>query len=144
MDKQNVVVIGDSDEDSDMEKKVNKYFTAWKVSKYRVFSGPYFPAFRLNTERFSVSLRIQSECGKTQTRQNSVFGHFSRSAYLGKVELCIRYLSGFAVFFSFFLGKIFEFYLKANILLNICFWAWFLKSRDTVKTSILVRIPCMK
>ena len=23
--------------------------TAWKVSKYRVFSGPYFPAFRLNT-----------------------------------------------------------------------------------------------
>ena len=23
--------------------------TVWKVSKYRVFSGPYFPAFRLNT-----------------------------------------------------------------------------------------------
>ena len=26
-----------------------------------------------------VSLRIQSECGKTRTRKNSVFGHFSRS-----------------------------------------------------------------
>ena len=24
--------------------------TAWKVSKYRVFSGPHFPVFRLNTE----------------------------------------------------------------------------------------------
>ena len=38
--------------------------TAWKVSKYGVFSGPYFPAFRLNTKRYVVSLRIQSECGK--------------------------------------------------------------------------------
>ena len=26
-------------------------FTAWKVSKYGVISGPYFPAFGLNTER---------------------------------------------------------------------------------------------
>ena len=29
-------------------------FTAWKVSKYRVNSGPYFPAFGLNTERYGV------------------------------------------------------------------------------------------
>ena len=36
--------------------------TAWKVSKYGVFSGPYFP-----------------ECGKICTRKNSVFGHFSCS-----------------------------------------------------------------
>ena len=28
------------------------------------FSGPYFPTFGLNTERYGVSLRIQSECGK--------------------------------------------------------------------------------
>ena len=26
-------------------------FTAWKVSKYGVFSGPYFPAFGLNTDQ---------------------------------------------------------------------------------------------
>ena len=37
--------------------------TAWEVFKYGVFSGPYFPAFGLNTER-----------------KNSVSGHFSRSA----------------------------------------------------------------
>ena len=28
---------------------------------------------------WKVSLRIQSECGKIRTRNNSVFGHFSRS-----------------------------------------------------------------
>ena len=32
-------------------------------------SGPYFPAFGLNTERYSVSLYIQSECGKIRTRK---------------------------------------------------------------------------
>ena len=36
----------------------------------RRFSGMYFPAFRLNTEREGVSLiRIQSECGKIRTRK---------------------------------------------------------------------------
>ena len=49
------------------------------MSKYGVFSGPYFPRFRLNTERNSLSIRIQSECGKIRTRKNSVFGHFSCS-----------------------------------------------------------------
>ena len=61
---------------------VNICYTAWKVSKYRVFSGLYLRVFELNTERFSVSLRIQSECGKIQTKKTSGFGHFSRSARL--------------------------------------------------------------
>ena len=34
-------------------------------------SSPYFPAFGLNTERYGVSLRIQSECGKIRTRTTS-------------------------------------------------------------------------
>ena len=33
-----------------------------------------------NTERYSVSLRIQSECEKIRTRKNSVFEYFSRSS----------------------------------------------------------------
>ena len=53
--------------------------TVWNMSKYEVFSGPYFPAFGLNTERYFVALCIQSECRKIRTRKNSVFGHFSRS-----------------------------------------------------------------
>ena len=55
------------------------FYTARKVSKYGVFSGPYFPEFELNTERYSVSLHTQSVCGKIQTRKNSVFEHFSGS-----------------------------------------------------------------
>ena len=30
---------------------------------------PYFPAFGLNSKRYGVSLRIQSECGKIRTRK---------------------------------------------------------------------------
>ena len=59
---------------------LTKCRTAWKVSKYGVFSGPYFPAFTLNTKRYFISLRIQSECRKTRTRKSSVFGHISHSA----------------------------------------------------------------
>ena len=33
------------------------------------FPGPCFPAFGLNTERYRVSLRFQSECGKIWTRK---------------------------------------------------------------------------
>ena len=32
------------------------------------YSGMHFPALGLNTERYSVSLRIKSECWKIQTR----------------------------------------------------------------------------
>ena len=34
--------------------------TTWKVSKYGVISGPYFPVFGLNTEIYEVNLRSKS------------------------------------------------------------------------------------
>ena len=34
----------------------------------RSYFGSYFPEFRLNMERYSISIRIQSECGKMLTR----------------------------------------------------------------------------
>ena len=56
----------------------NKYFslklfeqfgnTCQKSVRIRRYSGPHFPAFELNTERYSVSLRIQFESGKIQPR----------------------------------------------------------------------------
>ena len=61
--------------------QILKVFTAWKVSKYGGFPGPYFPVFELNTEIYSVNLRIQPEYRKIQGRKSSVFGHFSRSVY---------------------------------------------------------------
>ena len=47
--------------------------TAWKVSKYGIFSGPHFLAFGLNTERYSVSLRIQFKCGKYRPEKTPYF-----------------------------------------------------------------------
>ena len=41
-----------------------------KSVRIRSFPGPYFPAFGLNTERYGVSFRIQSECGKIRTRKS--------------------------------------------------------------------------
>ena len=43
-------------------------FHSVKRVRIRSYSGPHFPAFGLNTERYAVSLRIQSKCGKMQTR----------------------------------------------------------------------------
>ena len=50
-------------------------FTASKVSKCGVISGPYFPLFGLNTEIYSEF----SPNKEIRTRNNSVFGHFSGS-----------------------------------------------------------------
>ena len=58
--------------------------TTWKVSKYGVISGPYFPVYRLNTEIYSVNLRIESEYREICTRNNSVLGPLKHSEYLPK------------------------------------------------------------
>ena len=39
-----------------------------KSVRIRSYSVPYFPAFGRNMERYGVSLRTQSECGKMRTR----------------------------------------------------------------------------
>ena len=67
--------------------------TAWKVSKYEVFAGPYFPVFELNTEIYGVNIRIQPEYGKIRTRNNSISGHFSRSVGLIKSKELVANLA---------------------------------------------------
>ena len=39
-----------------------------KIVRIWSCSGPYFPAFGLNTKIYSLSLRFQSKCGKIRTR----------------------------------------------------------------------------
>ena len=46
---------------------VSRYIKSVRILNY---SGPYFPAFGLNMERYGVSLLIQSECEKVRTRIN--------------------------------------------------------------------------
>ena len=63
-----------------VNSKTSCTYTVWNVSKYGIFLGSYFPAFRLlNTDRYFVSLRIHSKCEKIRTRKISIFGHFSCS-----------------------------------------------------------------
>ena len=40
-----------------------------KIFCIRSFSGPYFPAFGLNTDIYKINLHIGSECGKMRTRK---------------------------------------------------------------------------
>ena len=47
--------------------------------RIRSYSGLLFPIFELNTERYRLSLRIQSECGKMWTRitpNTDTFAHW--------------------------------------------------------------------
>ena len=82
--------------------------TVWKVSKYDVFSGPYFPVFQgsciysVNVRiQFEYSLRIQSECEKIRTMKNSIFWHFWRSVttrklnYLSMNRLCFNWSNAY-------------------------------------------------
>ena len=89
----------------------------------RSYSGPHFfphfPALGLNTERYAVSLCIQSECGKILEKadqNNSEYGHILRS---GIVE-------GYFVIRLFSLLKLFN--NKDNKYRNIYFFAFCEKS----------------
>ena len=59
-----------------------RYFSSPHCVKRVLIQGyfdPYFPAFELNTERCSVSLSVQPECGKIRTRITPNMDTFSRS-----------------------------------------------------------------
>ena len=48
--------------------KINNHFHCVKSVRIRSYSGLHFPAFEVSTERYGVSFRIQSDCGKMRTR----------------------------------------------------------------------------
>ena len=60
-----------------------------KSVRIRRFSGQYFPAFGLNTERYFVSLRLKSECEKMRTRKIPYGENFSRSEMFENTEICL-------------------------------------------------------
>ena len=49
------------------------------ISSYGILFGHYFIVLGLNTEIYTVNLRIQSKYGKTLTRKNYAFEDFSHS-----------------------------------------------------------------
>ena len=72
--------------------KVLNIDTVWKASKYEVFPGPYFPVFGLNSYIYSVNLRIQSKYSNIGTRENFVFGPFTRSVISTKHTKLVPFL----------------------------------------------------
>ena len=66
------------------QSSMNTINSAWKLSKYGVFSGPYFPVFGLNTEIYSVDLRVQSVF--LEILQNSLENICARASFLVKLQ----------------------------------------------------------
>ena len=46
---------------------------------------PQFAAFGLNTERYGLSLRIQSKCRKNADQNNSEYRHFLRRGFIQQI-----------------------------------------------------------
>ena len=81
------------------KKKIEPKYCVKSV-RIRSFSGPYFPAFGLNTERYSVlcispySVRMR----ENTEQKNSEYGHFSRSNYFnhyqkGQLQSSTKYIA---------------------------------------------------
>ena len=84
----------------DSVNTTEKIQTAWKASIHGVFPGPYFLAFGLNTERYSVPLHIQPKCRKIPTRKSPVFGKSSRSnSFFFKEDIVAHYSMKIIPFF---------------------------------------------
>ena len=58
-----------------------------KSARIRSFSGPYFPAFGLNTEKYFVSLLIQTKYVKIQTRKTLNTDTFRAVQNFGKISV---------------------------------------------------------
>ena len=89
-------------------KNVRIIYTAWSV-QIRSYFWSVFPRIRTEYGEIYLSLRIQSECGKMRTRNNSVFGHFSGSdktevivSIHPPVNLCLRALQKLSFSWSAF------------------------------------------
>ena len=61
------------------------------IVRIRSYSGPHFPAFGINTERYSVSPRSRSECGKMRTRITSNTDTFYAVKPFGILDNEIKY-----------------------------------------------------
>ena len=76
--------------------------TGWKVSKYGVISGPYFPAFGLNTEIYGVNLRIQSEYRKDGPEITPYLDTFQAVPLLGDFNSDFSFLIQVVTFLNTF------------------------------------------
>ena len=62
-------------------------YTACKVSNYGLFSGPYFPAFGLNTERYSYPSIFSPNAGKYGQEKTPYLDTFHAVISKGKFQV---------------------------------------------------------
>ena len=94
--------------------------TMWNLSKYRVFSGPYFPAFGLDTKRYfqirsffwSVSSRIRTEYG--EIRSISPYSVRIRKIRTRKTPYLDTFHAGMWVHFFFTLCNISKYVMNTS------------------------------
>ena len=84
---------------------INLIFTAWKVSRYVVFSSPYFPVSGLN----SVNLHIQCKYRKIRTRKIPYLDTFHAVLvtilHLSVRQICDTRITTFHLFFNWFFDR---------------------------------------
>ena len=68
-------------------KKISLTSTAWKVSKYGVFSDPYFPVCGLYTEIYSVNLCILSKYEKIRARKTPYSATFNTVMAVSAIDM---------------------------------------------------------
>ena len=71
-----------------------------KSIRIRSYSGPHFLTFGLNSKRYSVSLRIQSECEKMRTKitpNTSTFYAVLHISLIYQITICCSIVIYFAV-----------------------------------------------
>ena len=61
-----------------------------KSVRIRSYSGPHFPTIGLNTERYGVSLHIQSEYGKMRTRITPNMDTFHAVIYIYQMNYMVH------------------------------------------------------
>ena len=54
-------------------------FTAWKVSKYGIFSGPYFPVFGLNIGKYGPEKTLYLNFFHTVCKNGTIKLHFIKN-----------------------------------------------------------------
>ena len=77
------------------------------------YSGPHFPSFEINTKRYSISLRIQSKCGKIRTRITLNKDTFYAVCLTASMHYELRCLNLFTAFVQNFMT-----FVKSNVRIN--------------------------
>ena len=111
-------------------KKKNKLFYCVKSVRIRSYSGPHFPAFGLNTERYGISLRTQSECGKMRTRTtpntdafHAVQNHLLSWVIFFRLTHIFIILSSLRLYPKFIRFYLDEFLSHFNVQSCYCLWS---------------------